>query len=154
MTHVTSAAEIRPYMPDDLVPAVDLWHQAWHDARPGEVHVYSIEQWRDRWRERLAPGSTIHVATLSGAVVGYVAEYSAKPWFSHVVVKPECRRRGIGTRLVETAKEASRAGLIFDVFVNDILSHAFYVRCGFTPGETVADPRTGLPMVRYTLLPD
>jgi putative acetyltransferase len=144
---------IRPYEPDDLRAAAALWYRAWHDDRPGERHAHPIEWWRARWRDRVVPQAAIHVATVDGAVAGYVAAFHAAPWLSHVVVTLEYRRRGIGTRLLEAAKGASSGGLVFDVFEDDTSARAFYAGCGLTAGETLPHPRSGRPMVRYTWSP-
>jgi GNAT superfamily N-acetyltransferase len=146
----TADTTIRPYAPDDMIAAVGLWYRAWHESHPGERHVFPIEEWRERWRRWVVPSGSIHVAVVDGGVVGYVAVVPGAPSQSHVIVTPEYRRRGIGRRLIEAAKVASPAGLVFDVFEADDAARSFYAGCGFAPSEAVTHPRMGEPMVRYT----
>jgi GNAT superfamily N-acetyltransferase len=141
---------IRPYVHEDMIPAVGLWYRAWHESHAGERHVFPIEAWRERWVQWVVPSNAIHVAVADAGVVGYVAVVPAAPWNGHVVVTPEYRRRGIGTRLLDAAKGASPQGLVFDVFEADATARTFYARCGFAAGEAVVHPRTGAPMIRYT----
>src|SRR5258706_14171197 len=94
---------IRPYSPDDLIPAVALWYRAWHECDPGERHAFAIEAWRTRWQQRIEPRAVVSVAEVDGILSGYVAVVATAPWNSHVVVTPEYRRRGIGTRLIDAA---------------------------------------------------
>ena len=141
---------IRPYAPDDMIAAVGLWYRAWHESRPGERHVFPIEEWRERWLRWVVPSAAIQVAVVDGGVVGYVAVVPGAPWQSHVIVTPEYRRRGIGRQLVDAAEVAGAGELVFDVFEVDADARSFYAGCGFEPGETVAHPRTAEPMVRYT----
>jgi GNAT superfamily N-acetyltransferase len=145
---------VRPYAPGDLVPAVALWYAAWHAYHPHQRHALPVESWRVRWREQLLLNAAVHVATIADALVGYVAAFPERPWLSHVIVTPDHRRRHIGTRLLQAAQAAAKPNhLIFDIFEDDTLSLAFYTHCGFTPGQTLSDPRSGRPMIRHTWSP-
>lgn len=58
-------------------------------------------------------------------------------WRIAVYVKGDAARRGIGTRLLKTAEEASRAdGSGFIVLDASLVSVAFYASCGFTALES------------------
>ena len=66
----------------------------------------------------------------AGAVVGYAAV--AGGWLEHLYLLPARRRRGIGSLLLDRAKEHRPQGLDLHVFQRNTDARAFYARHGFT----------------------
>ena len=84
-----------------------------HAHLAGVVELFDAEGWsayaRDpaiTWRALTAPGSVALVAVEDGALVGIVQMLSdgvIQAFMTVLIVAPDCRRRGVGRRLVEEA---------------------------------------------------
>lgn len=104
-------------------------------------------------REVVLPGSDVWVAVEGGGaaapIVGYVAIDGGV--LDHLYLLPDERRHGIGTLLLDVAKEASPAGLTLAVFARNTGARAFYVRHGFEVVDTDdgSGNEEGLPDVTY-----
>jgi mycothiol synthase len=118
----------------------------WRDVRPedrGELwrldhaikRVDGAESISDRAGEALSADHALCVCLPSGAIVGvgYVKSNTIGGG-----VRPECRRRGVGTRLLEWTLERAPPGIELTIRSEALTSdaHALYVRHGFTPRMT------------------
>jgi ribosomal protein S18 acetylase RimI-like enzyme len=105
----------------DWPDAVALTHAAgWHD---------SVTEWQD-----MAPCSRVlGVRDPAGVLRGTGArcDFGALYTIAKVVVHPDCRRRGLGERLVRAALELPRAPGATVLLVATSLGRAIYVRLGF-----------------------
>jgi GNAT superfamily N-acetyltransferase len=71
-------------------------------------------------------------------------------WIDQLYVDPELTGRGLGTRLVELAKQLNPAGLDLWTFESNIRARRFYERHGFTAVDgTDGDNEEAAPDVRY-----
>ena len=89
-----------------------------HDA--GEDRVYL--------RDVVLPQNQVWVAEVGDQVAGFVA--FANGWINHLYVAPEFQARGLGTRLLDVAKQASVALQLW-VFQVNAPAIRFYERRGF-----------------------
>ncbi|MFF9850598.1 GNAT family N-acetyltransferase [Streptomyces litmocidini] len=97
--------------------------------------LYSDEQTR-AWIEAVVlPDTTVWVAELGDPteIVGFASLDGTV--LDHLYLRPDVRRRGIGTALLETVREASPEKLSLHVFQRNTEARAFYERHGFTAGE-------------------
>jgi ribosomal protein S18 acetylase RimI-like enzyme len=78
--------------------------------------------------------SAVWVAERVGTVVGYAAV--KEDVLDALYLLPEARRQGIGTQLLERARQHSPAGLTLFVFQRNTDARAFYERHGFTVVDT------------------
>lgn len=95
--------QIRKFTLDDKDALICLWERVFPDAAPHNQPSRVIE-------EKLAVDDLIFIAEERGQILGACqAGYDGhRGWLYGVAVSPEHRRRGIGTRLVDTAVEALR----------------------------------------------
>lgn len=89
------------------------------------------------------------VAELEGAVVAFCS--LGDGWIEQLYVAPGYTGRGIGSRLVQLAKERQPAGLQLWTFQVNVGARRFYERHGFRAVEMThgAGNEEGQPDVRY-----
>lgn len=111
--HTTSRAAAMPYLPPQ---------------RRGHAQVA-------RWIEQVVlPACRTWVAVREGEVVGYAALDG--DMLEHLYLRPDVRRRGIGTLLLGEVRRHSPHGLSLHVFQSNVEARAFYERHGFTVLDT------------------
>ncbi|WP_406425153.1 GNAT family N-acetyltransferase [Streptomyces sp. NBC_01589] len=77
------------------------------------------------------PGTTVWVAeTGTGEVLGFASVDGTE--LEHLYLRPDVRRRGIGSLLLAKAREISPEELTLHVFQRNTDARAFYERHGFT----------------------
>lgn len=109
------------------------------DSRAGTM-PYLPPQRRDHaevawWvREVVLRECRVWVAVHGGAIAGYAALEG--DMLEHLYLRPELRRRGIGTLLLDEARRHSPGGLSLHVFQQNTGARAFYERHGFTVLDT------------------
>ncbi|WP_051950977.1 GNAT family N-acetyltransferase [Actinacidiphila yeochonensis] len=104
-------------------------------AMPYLPRLHSDEQTL-AWIEAVVlPGSTVWVAETAqpAEIVGFAALDGQV--LDHLYLRPDVRRRGIGTALLATVKDASAGSLSLHVFQRNDAARAFYERHGFSAGE-------------------
>jgi GNAT superfamily N-acetyltransferase len=71
-------------------------------------------------------------------------------WIDQLYVDPEWLRQGLGSQLVDLAKELRPHGLQLWCFQSNARARHFYEGCGFVAIETTdGDNEEGAPDVRY-----
>ena len=110
---------------------VQLWHTTKRAAYPYlELEQrYTLEQNRRFFRERIAPRCDVWVAEQERALVGFLAICGS--YIDRLYVHPERQRKGIGTALIERAKELSPRGLELHTHQKNVQACAFYEAHGF-----------------------
>ena len=109
MTGMTTV-EIRRMVPEDLDAAVDVWVRSRWDAQPWleERMGYTDEDNLRFFREILVVRSEIWLAVEDGAVVGVLALGAGE--VEQLYVDPRRQRQGVGTALLDRAKQLMLAG--------------------------------------------
>jgi ribosomal protein S18 acetylase RimI-like enzyme len=88
-----------------------------------------------RWVEEvLLKECRMWVAVRGGEILGYAA--LAGDLLEHLYLRPDIRRRGIGTLLLDEVRRHSPVGLSLHVFQQNTGARAFYERHGFTVIDT------------------
>jgi GNAT superfamily N-acetyltransferase len=82
--------------------------------------------------------SEVEVAVANGLVIGFAAV--GQGWLEHLNVLPAQQSAGVGSRLIDWAKETSPGGLDLWVFQRNTRAHALYLAHGwrdvlFTDGD-------------------
>ncbi|WP_055585019.1 GNAT family N-acetyltransferase [Streptacidiphilus griseoplanus] len=111
--HMASRAATMPYLP----PQKRNHQQVTDWVR--EVHLRRNRTW---------------VAEHRGEVVGYAS--LAGDLLQHLYLRPDVRRRGVGTLLLDEVRRHSPAGLTLHVFQQNTDARAFYEHHGFTVTAT------------------
>ncbi|MEV4095607.1 GNAT family N-acetyltransferase [Streptosporangium saharense] len=111
--HMTSRAVAMPYLPPQ-----------------GRDHA-QVARWIE---ETVLPACRTWVAVREGEVVGYAALDG--DMLEHLYLRPDVRRRGIGTLLLGEVRRHSPHGLSLHVFQSNVEARAFYERHGFTVLDT------------------
>ena len=146
---------IRPYRPEDLDQVVDLWYDTWHATFPGLRHHEPKDAWQRRFEAEIALEEQVYIAEIAGRIAGFVAvkDHGGGQGYLHqIFVAPEFHRRGIGSTLLELAKELAPAGLCLHTLQRNLQAAAFYERHGFTVVQT-GSGRVGLPNAQYAWTP-
>ncbi|GAA1243910.1 GNAT family N-acetyltransferase [Kitasatospora nipponensis] len=107
--HVTSRVASMPFLPP-----------------PKRTHE-QVTRWVE---EVLLTECRTWVAVRGGEVLGYAAVEGS--WLEHLYLRPDVRRQGIGTYLLNEAKWHSAGALSLHVFEQNTDARAFYERHGFT----------------------
>jgi GNAT superfamily N-acetyltransferase len=86
----------------------------------------------------LVTDAQVEVAIRDGEIIGFAAVRAG--WLEHLNVHPSAQSTGVGSRLIEWAKETSPTGLDLWVFQRNARAHALYVAHGwrdiaFTDGD-------------------
>ncbi|NJP42775.1 GNAT family N-acetyltransferase [Actinacidiphila epipremni] len=88
-----------------------------------------------RWiREVVLTQCQVWVAERAGRIEGYAALEG--DMLEQLYLRPEARRQGIGTLLLDEARRHSPGGLSLHVFQQNTGARAFYERHGFTVLDT------------------
>ncbi|MBB4919460.1 GNAT family N-acetyltransferase [Streptosporangium saharense] len=111
--HMTSRAAAMPYLP------------------PQRRDHAQVARWIE---ESVLPACRTWVAVREGEVVGYAALDG--DMLEHLYLRPDVRRRGIGTLLLDEVRRHSPHGLSLHVFQRNAEARAFYERHGFTVLDT------------------
>lgn len=144
---------IRPAVPADADPIADVWLASFKATYPFPP-AHPDEDVRHWIRDVLVPGREVWVAVEpDGSIVGFIALDG--PDLDQLYVRPGWFDRGIGSRLVELAKERRPAGLRLYTFQVNSRARRFYEGHGFVAewfGEGEGNEE-GEPDVRYAWTP-
>lgn len=141
---------IRPFEPEDLTSVVALWHEAKRQAFP-----YVEVQQRYTWEESLAffetcllPLCRLWVAEEAREQVGFMA--LRQGWIDQIFVRVDRQGEGIGSALLNKAKELADGDLDLFTYQKNHGARALYERHGFEAvAFGVSPPPENEPDVRY-----
>lgn len=105
--------------------------RAAYPAVPASVH--SDDETRGWVRDHLMPEAQVWVAAADDQPVAVMALRDG--WVDQLYVLAEWSGQGIGSRLLQTAKQQSPAGLQLWTFVSNAPARGFYERHGFVVAE-------------------
>ena len=128
---------VRPYQPADEDAVVALWAQC------GLTHPWN-DPHKDIQRKLTVQPDLFLVAVLDGRLIGSVmAGYEGhRGWINYLAVAPDCRRNGLGRRLMDEAGRRLLAlgcpKINLQVRSSNRSVLAFYQRLGFVPDDVVS----------------
>ena len=146
-------------LPNDLVAAVKFNSPTDEDMATVAALRANSEPWKSRGESQedalkaltqLRP--YVHVARLQNQVVGYVTVERDGPvpgaaYMRNIVVKPDLRKRGLGTALLnqalQVARDMYRKTLALRVDPANAPAVSFYRTAGFTTVATVVSKKSG-----------
>ncbi|MEP7225160.1 MAG: GNAT family N-acetyltransferase [Actinomycetota bacterium] len=105
---------------------------AMRGAMPRLPDLHTPEDDRRFLREIVLPNEEVWVVEREGAIVGFAALGSREgvSFLQHIYVAPEHQSRGLGTELINRAKEGLPAGFRLWVFQRNEGARRFYERHG------------------------
>ena len=120
---------IRRAVAEDADAITEVFLASRAAAMPYLPRLYDDEQTRAWITHVVLPGCTTWVAEAAGEVVGFAARDGDV--LEHLYLRPDVRRQGLGTALLEQVRQASPDGLSLRVFTRNTAARAFYERHGF-----------------------
>ena len=129
--------EIRPYETRDGEAVVALW-------RASGLVVPWNDPFEDIERKLLVQSEMFLVATLGGSLVATVmAGYEGhRGWINYLAVAPECRRQGLGRRMMDAAEARLRAlgcpKINLQIRKSNVSAVGFYRSIGFIKDESIS----------------
>lgn len=127
--------------PEDLEELTNVWRdsvEATHHFLPLEV----IDRLEPVVRDEYLPNLRVQVAELNGCIVGFIGMQARQ--IAMLFVADEARSMGIGSRLIEWAKQRFPT-LTLDVHEQNPRAAVFYIRRGFKPRGRSETDAQGLP---------
>ena len=124
---------LRRARPDDADVLAVILREAMRGAMPWLPELHTPEDDRRFLRADVLPEKEVWVAEGDGIVSGFTAlgRRGDHEFMEHLYVAPEHQRRGIGTALMERAKERRPQGFRLWVFQRNTGAREFYERHGF-----------------------
>lgn len=123
--------EIRTYREADFDRLVARWHETNQVSFPylETERRHTLDDARSFFRRRILAECAVFVAEEDGTLLGLIA--LAGDWIRHLSVFPEHQRRGVGSRLLQTAKDRARRELRLYTFQRNRPARRFYEERGF-----------------------
>lgn len=127
------AIDIRKADPADAPEVAELFIASQADALPFVSKLHTPAETRAFITEDVFANCEVWVAIEAGRIVGMMA--LAGNHIDHLYLRPDCYRRGIGTKLLDVAKKERPDKLTLYAFAVNTRARAFYEHHGFTPVE-------------------
>ncbi|WP_329594713.1 GNAT family N-acetyltransferase [Streptomyces sp. NBC_01005] len=134
----------------DAGPLTRLFLDSRDASMPYLPKVHSDEDTLAWMTHVVLPGTTVRIAeTGTGELLGFASLDGTE--LEHLYLRPDARRRGIGSLLLAEARRLAAGELTLYVFQRNTDARAFYERHGFTAVEFDDGSRNEerMPDVRY-----
>jgi ribosomal protein S18 acetylase RimI-like enzyme len=141
---------IRTCVEDDFDVLVARWHETnlVSYRYNAEQQKHTLADARRFFLDRVLPACEVCVAAQSGQLLGVLCLEA--PWIRHFAIFPPNQRRGIGTALLQKARERSPTELRLFTFQRNEAARAFYEKHGFSAVAFGVSPAPELePDVEY-----
>jgi ribosomal protein S18 acetylase RimI-like enzyme len=125
--------QIRKATAADVAEVAEVFIASQADALPFLAALHAPQETRGFIANQVFPQAEVWVATEDGEIVGMMA--IVRTHIDHLYLKPGHYRRGIGTLLLNKAKELRPAKLTLFAFAVNTRARAFYEHHGFQPIE-------------------
>ena len=137
------------YEPKLAEPIVLMWMQSKREALGEYNEPHGVDGFMDFLTNKLSKTHTIKVALSqsTGDVVGFVA-YKDND-LGQIYLAPAAQGQGLGTALLEMAKEASPNHLLCYTFQKNIPAQKFYEKHGFKAIKYGTENEENLPDILF-----
>lgn len=144
----TSDIVVVEYSPVHSDELVRMWRRSFERA-VGITDPHPIEEQLEYFESTVVAENRVLVvlAKRTGEVIGFLASTSER--IAQLYVHTAHQRRGIGTLLLDIAKERSAGRLRLFTFAANVGAQAFYERHGFSIVARGFEPTWGLEDIEY-----
>jgi len=140
---------VRKYCAADMDTIIDIWYEGWHSINAKLVHPHSKTEWRYRWVSEITPKHEIAVAESDNEILGFVTLNLETSELSQLFTRLSEQGHGVGTALINWAKNRCQKGIYLFTLEINYLSREFYEKHGFRETGLSTNAISGLPTVRY-----
>ncbi len=149
MSADVSAPQIRRPRAEEAHAVADLFWAVRQENVPAIPPMAHPQDDVRRWvRDHLFVEHEVWVADAGGELVGFMA-LGRPDWIEHLYVRADSTGHGLGSRLVELAKQELAGPIQLWTFQSNLGARRFYARHGFDEVEwTDGDNEEGAPDVR------
>jgi GNAT superfamily N-acetyltransferase len=137
---------VQAYDPSLAHGVVALWRASF-EYGVGIIDDHPIDEQYAHFVEQVVPNNTVKVAVDCGAIVGFIASTSES--VAHLYVRVQNVRQGIGSHLLNLAKDESSGSLWLYTFAQNRNARRFYERHGFIEGEHESENMWKLEAIKY-----
>lgn len=130
---VASAVRIVPFVPELALPTVRMWRRAFEQTMGLPLTNGPDSDYQDQLiylQSQLADHELTHVLhPRSPRVLGFMAQQGRE--VVHLYLDPSVQGQGLGSSLLQRARERSPSGLMLYTFLRNTSARAFYAAQGF-----------------------
>ena len=140
---------LRRAVESDAPAMADLYLRARRSAEPTIPPMVHSDAETHEWMAGQVEALDVWAAVEAGRIVGLLV--LAGDWLEQLYLEPDATGRGIGTVLVDHAKQVRPEGLQLWTFESNLGARRFYERHGFVEAERTdgAGNEEGAPDIRY-----
>ncbi|MDL2262063.1 GNAT family N-acetyltransferase [Bacteroidales bacterium OttesenSCG-928-I21] len=132
-------ATIRKATQADIDELVEIWYKASEIAHDFISKIYWHKN-KEAMKTKFLPSSEVYVATIESTIIGFIALMN--DYLAAIFVLPKFQRQGVGSTLIEHAKNI-RNKLELSVYKKNDNSINFYKSKGFLFVSEAIDKNTG-----------
>lgn len=146
---MTSVFHLRDFTGDDLADVARLWHDSARSIGLDLSSHPTVEGYRERLSGEEARIWQIRLAVADSGLVGFVAMQPGSAWLRQLFVAPGLKGQGIGTALLDEAKQTMPAGFWLRTDEENQRARRFYERRGLRLDRLAPHPEYGGMTARY-----
>jgi putative acetyltransferase len=146
--------KIRLYEPKYLEEIVQLWYKTWNQTFTDIQHPQPYSAWKERFCNDLAIRGEVWVAELENHIVGFIVVIKAEEELNQIFVDPMYQNKGVGSALINKAKEISPKRLKLYTLQQNQRACLFYEKHGFKAGNVSVNKYNRQPNVEYNWVYD
>jgi len=135
--------DYRPELLDELLP---MWRASF-ESGVGIIDPHPLDEQRRYFLSEVLPQHRVRLAMLDGRLVGFIA--ASNEAVAQLMVRVGFQQRGIGTMLLDWAKQQSDGSLWLYTFARNSGARTFYERSGFTVVAEGFEPVWQLEDIKY-----
>jgi putative acetyltransferase len=144
---------IQPYQPYDLEPTVELWYRTRCQTFPHLQHPQPYSQWQQCFQAYASNSTNIIIAEIDNRILGFMVVKLPERELQQIFIDPNYQNQGIGSILVNKAKEICPQELKLTVLQQNQKACRFYEKHGFIAGKLSINKVNGQPCIEYSWFP-
>jgi ribosomal protein S18 acetylase RimI-like enzyme len=139
-------AELVEFTPSQQVALVCMWRESF-EFGVGVTDPHSIAEQAAYFETEVLPKNTVRLALTEGQLVGFIA--ASRESVAQLHVRVGFHRLGIGSQLLNWAKDQSGGSLWLYTFARNTVAQAFYEHHGFRIVTRGFEPTWQLKDIKY-----